>query len=46
MTMTTEERLVDERLAHTRTRIPHRVLKVYTGSSNPDLAHEIASLLG
>ncbi|MBM3268111.1 MAG: ribose-phosphate pyrophosphokinase [Candidatus Sericytochromatia bacterium] len=42
----TEDKLVEERLSQTRSRIPHRVLKLYTGSANPELAHEIARLLG
>lgn len=41
-----EDTLVEDRLAQVQSRVPHRVLKLYTGSSNPDLAHEIASLLG
>ena len=41
-----EDTLVEDRLAQVRSRIPHRVLKLYTGSANPELAHEIAALLG
>ncbi len=44
--VTTEDKLVEERLSQTRSRIPHRVLKLYTGSANPELAHEIARILG
>lgn len=41
-----EDILVEDRLAQVRGRVPSRVLKLYTGSANPDLAHEIANLLG
>ncbi|MBI6545409.1 MAG: ribose-phosphate pyrophosphokinase [Cyanobacteria bacterium NC_groundwater_1444_Ag_S-0.65um_54_12] len=42
----TERSIAEERLAQLKGRIPHRVLKLFSGSANTDLAHEIAELLG